>query len=295
MIQDGVSISNPDKVLFPDSGITKREFVEYHSKISKYMVPLIKDRPLTMYRFPDGIKKGSKGFFSKNRPDYFPDWIGSVEIGDRKGVKYVICDSKKTLVYLAGQVATLHVSPLCKDNLDAPDLMLFDLDPVEEGFDKLRKAAGKLKELIETIGLVPFVKSSGSRGLHIEIPIKAELDTDRVKAFALDIALALKSLYPKDFTAEHRKDKRDAAVLIDVWRNSPGQTIVAPYAVRAIEGAPVAAPLFWEEIEEKGFHAQKFNIKNIVSRLEKKGDPWKGFNKSRNSLKKAIEKLSKTS
>lgn len=288
-----IVISNKTKLLFPKSKITKWQLVDYYQKIAPIMLSHTKDRPISMQRFPSGIDQ--EGFFHKDTPDYFPDWIKTVGVqreNKSKIVSHVLCNNAATLVYLANQgVITPHLWLSKIDNLNYPDRMIFDLDPsAAHTFAKVIHAAKILRKMLESLNLVPFVMSTGSRGLHIVTPIKQELLFDEVRDFARDIAKFLAQQYPQELTIEMRKNKRKRRIFIDYLRNAWAQTAVAPYAVRAIEGAPVAAPLLWKELTPS-LHPQKFTIKNVLRRIGRIGDPWHDINTYAASLKTARKKF----
>lgn len=284
----GDGISNPEKVLFPDSGYTKKDLVEYYEKIAEFMLPHVEERPISMRRFPDGIK--GEIFFQKDAPDYFPEWIKKARIKKSDGfTSYAVCNDKKTLAYLANQAVEPHIWLSRIDNLENPDKMIFDLDPQNTHLEDVCGGANLLKEILEGVGLQSFVMSTGSRGLHVVVPLDRKLDFKKVSSFARVIARHLEDYDPSRFTAEQRKGKRKGNVFVDTYRNASTQTSVAPYSARAIEGAPVAVPLEWSEIR-RGFNPQKYNIKNVFSRLDKKGEIWHDIYKKRQSLKKIQEK-----
>lgn len=288
-----INISNGTKLLFPKSKITKWQLVDYYQKIAPIMLPHTKDRPISMQRFPSGIDQ--EGFFHKDAPDYFPDWIKTVDVqreNKSKIASHVLCNNAATLVYLANQgVITPHLWLSKVDNLNYPDRMIFDLDPASaHTFDNVRHAAKIVKKTLESLGLVPFVMITGSRGLHVVTPIKPELLFDEVRDFARDIATFLAQQYPQELTIEMRKNKRKRRIFIDYLRNAWAQTAVAPYAVRALEEAPVAAPLFWKELTTS-LHPQKLTIKNIFRRIGRIGDPWHDINTYAASLKAARKKF----
>ncbi len=272
-----IELSNRDKVFFPAQNITKGDLVDYYKRIGDIMIPLISARPLTMHRFPDGIAKS--GFYQQKMPGYFPDWFDRVEIEKKEGgsVTRPVCTRTADLVYLANQgCITPHIWLSRKDNLNNPDRMIFDLDPGAEDFKLVCRGALALREALQTFDLVPFVMTTGSRGLHIVVPLKRGPDFDAVRKFARQKADQVAGDNPGEFTTEQRKEKREERLYIDTSRNAYGQTAVAPYAVRALEGAPAATPLEWEEIEQgKIDSAQKYSLNNIFRRLARKKDPWK--------------------
>ncbi len=286
-------VTNLDKVLFPDDGLAKRDLISYYERIAGRMLPFLRGRPLTMHRFPDGIHRDS--FYQQEISDYFPDWIHRVRVEKKQdggGVVHVVCDDSATLCYLASQACiTPHVWLSRQDRLSVPDQIVFDLDPAENSFCAAVKAALYLREVLNEFGLDGYVKTTGSHGLHVIVPIARRMDFIPVRDFARRLAQVLAARHPREVTTEIRIGKRGDRVYVDVLRNSYGQTAVAPYAVRALPGAPVAAPVFWEELSLRGLTAQRYNVRNIFGKLEKDGDPWKDFKKKTYSLKKAFQRL----
>jgi len=288
-----VEISNRDKVFFPISKYTKGELIDYYEKISELMIPHIKDRPISMLRFPDGIN--DKQFYQKDAPDYFPDWIEIKQVKKQKGgtTNYVICNNTATLVYLANQACiTPHIWLSKKDRLDYPDRMIFDLDPSDNDFSKVKLVAEKLKKFLEKdLNLPVYLMTTGSRGLHVVIPLERSSNFEEVRDFAQTIAKYLEDENPEEITTATHINKRGNKLYIDTARNGFGQTSVAPYAIRPIEGAPVATPIDWEELENSSLTPQTYNIKNIFLRLEKKHDPWRDINRHSVFITSARKKL----
>lgn len=272
-----IGISNPDKLLFPKSRISKYQLADYYRRIGPFALPFYQDRALTMQRFPDGLD--AEGFFQKTMPDYFPDWIDHADMPKEGGtITHVVVNKVATLVYLADQACiTPHVALSRIDKPDYPDRMVFDLDPSSDDFDDVRLAALALKDLLFDRGWPAFVKTTGSRGLHVEVPLDRSADFDTVRHCAKTIAGQLVEGHDTRFTLAQRKEERGKKVFIDYLRNGYGQTTVAPYGVRAIEGAPVATPLTWDEVEDAALHPQRYTIKNIFRRLGQKSDPWADF------------------
>ncbi|MBS0629649.1 MAG: non-homologous end-joining DNA ligase [Verrucomicrobia bacterium] len=281
------SLSHPDKLLFPKSKITKQQLWDYYEKVAKLMLPLIKNRPISMKRYPEGIK--GEGFFQKNAPQGTPDWVKTVEVKreERDKIDMILCNDKSTLLWLANlDCITPHIWLSKIDKPDFPDRLVFDLDPPpKKGFAIVVEAALLLKEILEKkYKLKTFVTTTGSKGLHVVVPIKRTRHFDEARAFARQIAEHLVELEPQKYTTESRLAKRRGRLYIDTVRNAKGQTVMAPYAVRPIEGAPVAAPLFWKELEEKGLKSTSFNIHNIDKRLKK--NPWAGIARAAKTLPK---------
>lgn len=287
-----IELRRLDKVFFPESGITKGGVVDYYRRIAKVALPHYRGRPLTMHRFPDGI--GGEGFFQKDVPGYFPDWVERVSLRKKDGrVDYIVADSAATLVYIANQgCITPHLALARADKPDHPDRMVFDLDPPGDDFTAVQRAARRVKALLDALELPSFIQTTGSKGAHVVVPLDRTQGFDPVRAFARSAAEALAKRHPGELTVEQRKAKRKRRVFLDYMRNAYGQTAVAPYAVRAREGAPVATPLGWKEAGRGGLTAQSYNLSNIFRRLSQTGDPWAGIGRRAVSLKRARKRLS---
>jgi bifunctional non-homologous end joining protein LigD len=287
-----IEISRPDKVLFPQAGITKEHLAGYYRDMAELILLYSRDRPISMHRYPDGI--GQEGFFQKEIPDYFPDWIDrvSVRVGEGGRQNQVMINKQATLVYLAGQASiTPHAWLSRADRLDRPDRLIFDLDPPGSDFAPVRSAARLIRSLMRELGLRSFVMTTGSRGLHVVIPLRRTETFDPVRSFASDAAQLLARRHPGELTVEMRKNRRRGRVFLDFLRNSYGQTSVLPYTVRARPGAPVAAPLDWEELGGSGMDARAYNLGNIRRRLAQKDDPWEGMRKQAAGLGAARRRL----
>ena len=294
-MSDRVQVTHPEKVLFPDDGITKGELVAYYRTVAPRMLPLISGRPVTMQRFPDGIGKG--GFLQKQVGRHFPDWIERVTAPNRRTrqatvreqVTYVVCRHPDDLAYLANQgCVTPHVWLSRTPGIHHPDQMVFDLDPASDDLGVLRAAASSLRDLLEELGLAAYLKSSGSRGLHVVVPLVPAADTDTVKVFSIAVAEALANRYPDDFTTEGRIANRHGRLYLDIGRNGYAQTMAAPYAVRARPGAPVSVPLHWSELD--GFQPGGHTIRDIADRLDAP-DPWAGMDAAASRLDQAGARL----
>jgi len=273
-----IKLTNLDKVLFPD-GITKGQVIDYYERIAPVMLPHIKDRPLNLERFPNGIEE--KGFYHKETPEYFPTYIELVEVetSETETQMQSMANNTASLVYLAQMAAlTLHHWMSRKQHLHQPDKIVFDLDPsTEDGWEVTKSGARDLRDMLSKMGLTSFLMTTGSRGLHVAVPLKPEHDYEAITLFAKAVCRKLERSDPK-FTTQLRKEKRKGRVFLDHLRNRYAQTSVAPYTIRARLGAPVAAPLFWEELEDTSLTSQSFTILNVFERLERVGgDPWKDF------------------
>ena len=268
-----VKLTNVDRVMFPDAGITKREVVEYYRDIADYMVPELRDRPLSIERFTKGIDAG--GFFQKHWQKHYPEWIRSAELGSKTIVRYPLADTQAGLVYFANQGGiAMHVWTSRAESPEYPDLLVFDLDPPDGRFDLVRFAALEIKELCESISLPTFVKTTGSKGLHVVVPLDGRALFGEVMAFANRIAQVLCARHPDKLTQEFYKKDRRGRLYLDVMRNALGATIIAPYSLRGKPGAPLSAPIEWEEVEDEAMRPNGFTLRTIRERLEVVGDPW---------------------
>ena len=274
-----VDLSNLSKVFFPGDDITKGDLVTYYRDVAGQMLPYLSERPIVMARYPDGI--AGQRVFQKNVPGYFPDWVSRAEVKKADGsLNHVICDKPATLIYLANQACIeIHVFLSRIGRLDHPDQLVFDLDPPDQSlFDDARSAALRLRQLLQDeLELTAFVKTTGGKGLHVHVPLDEGSDFDAVRAFARQAAGLLAARNPDLVTTEQRKDKRGSRVYADIMRNAYAQTVVAPYAVRARPGAPVATPLHWDEVADSELVPGRFTLRTIRSpagELEKATDPW---------------------
>jgi bifunctional non-homologous end joining protein LigD len=276
-----VKITHPERILFPRDGITKGDVVEYYRSIAKWMVPHLKQRRLTMQRWPQGID--GESFFQKEISDYFPDWVDRVTVPKHGGkVTHVVCNDAQTLVYLANQnCLTPHVGLALVDDIEKPDQMMFDLDPSKDDFEVVRSVAFSFKELLDELNLPSVIKTTGSRGLHVIVPLVRKLDFDAVRGYAVEVANEMVRRRPKDVTLEFSKADRGGKMFLDTNRVATAQTAVPAFAIRARDGAPVAMPLSWEELKDKKVHSQTWNVRNALERVQSWSDPWKGVGKAR--------------
>lgn len=269
-----IEVSNPGKLLFPESGISKLDLAGFYRRIADVMLPHVRDRAATMHRYPDGIS--ADDFFQKDVPDYFPEWIERVRLPKEDGdVDYLVVEEPATLAYLADQgCITLHVSLSRVDSPDKPDRMVFDLDPPDGGeLETLHGAVRKVRSVLDELDLGSHLMTTGSSGYHILVPLDRSADFDESRAFARAVGDLCAERYPEAVTIEQRKSSRQGRVFIDYLRNAYGQTTVAPYAVRALAEAPVATPLDWEELSSS--EPRQYRVDNIFRRLAQKEDPWK--------------------
>lgn len=289
-----VPVSRLDKELFPEDGITKAELIDYYRSVARPMLTHLRGRPLVMERYPDGYR--GKSFYHKDVPDYFPDWIRTVRVPKEGGsLTMLVCDDAATLAYLANQACiTPHPWLSSADCLDCPDRLVFDLDPPEddaEGFETVRWCARRLGHLLTELGLRPALMTTGSRGLHLLVPLDRRTDFDTARHFARRAADVLAARHSDRLTTQPRKDKRRGRLYLDIQRNAYAQTSVAPYAVRARPHAPVATPLNWDELDDPRLGPRRWTLRTLPERLDAHGDPWKGLSNCRRSLVRAAQRL----
>jgi bifunctional non-homologous end joining protein LigD len=284
-----IEVSNPDKVLFPADGITKADLATYYRDVASTILPYVRHRPLHMDRYPDGLD--GEHWVQKEVPKHFPDWIETVEVPKQGGsVTHVVCSNAATLVYLADQgTITPHVWLSRTDRIDKPDLMVFDLDPAGDDFQVVRDAARLVRELLNQIGLPAFLKTTGSRGLHLAVPLDRRAGFDAVRGVARDVARIAAATDPDRLSIEMRKSKRRGRLFVDWLRNGYAQTFAPPYVVRALPGAPVSTPIHWDEL--RAVDARSYTIPNVAARLSSKGDPWRGLWRRARGLREARRRL----
>lgn len=290
-----IEITHPERMLFPGDGITKGDLAEYYRLVGPAMLPHVADRPLNLERFPNGIDEG--GFFQQEMPEYYPGWITGVMVGKAGGeLRHVVAEEPATLVYLANQnCITPHAWLSRQDRLDQPDQMIFDLDPPEANDPRVRHATLRLGALLAELGLPAFVKTTGSRGYHVLVPLDRDRDFDAVRDFANAVAELLAQAHGEHLTTEQRKRERRGRILVDTLRNAYAHTAVPPYAVRARPGAPVATPITWEELADPAMHPQRFTLRDVPERLERleqrDDDPWRDLARRAVTLDGAQERL----
>ncbi|MFY9607087.1 MAG: non-homologous end-joining DNA ligase [Blastocatellia bacterium] len=285
-------ITHPEKVLFPDDGITKGELASYYEAIAPMMLPHIRSRPVTMERYPAGI--GKRGFMQKDVSKGFPEWLERVEVPKKGGtVHHPLVRDKRSLLWLANQNSiTPHVWTSRAPNLYQPDICVFDLDPPSENEpDPLRSAALGLRDLLDELGLPSWVKTSGSKGFHIAVPLDGKADFGEVGRFAHAVATMLVKRDPQNLTLEFSKADRGGRILVDTGRNGYSATFAATYAVRAKPGAPVSAPCRWEELERGDVGPRTFTLRTMADRVAGIGDLWSDMRTRKRSLRRPAEKL----
>ncbi len=267
-------ITHPDKLLFPGDGITKGELAAYYQHVAPVMLPHLRGRPVTMERYPSGI--GRKGFFQKNLSAGHPEWLQRVEVPKRGGtVHHPLIDDSRALQWMANQnCITPHVWNRRVPDLDHPDLCVFDLDPGRDEPDALIAAALALRDLLAELGLPSWVKTTGSKGFHIAVPLDGRAPTSAVARFGHAIGAELVRRDPDHLTREFSKADRGGRILVDTGRNDYSATFAAPYAVRAREGAPVSAPCTWAELATGAVGPRTLTLRTMAARLDAVGDLW---------------------
>jgi bifunctional non-homologous end joining protein LigD len=285
-------ITHPEKILFPEDRITKGELAAYYEAIAPLMIPHIRNRPVTMERFPAGI--GTKGFIQKDVSKGFPAWLERVEVPKKDGtVHHPIVTDTRSLLWIVNQnTITPHVWISRAPKLNSPDICVFDLDPTEKEDPRvLRGAALALRDLLEEIGLPSWVKTTGSKGFHIVVPLDGKTPMGDVAGFAQAVGTLLVMRDPKHLTQEFHKADRGGRILVDTGRNGYSATHAAAYAVRPRTGAPVSAPCTWEEVERGTVSPQTFTLRTMAARVDSAGDLWADMRKRGRSLTKPIAQL----
>jgi bifunctional non-homologous end joining protein LigD len=289
-------ITHPEKILFPDDGITKGDLAAYYEAIAPVMLPHLRGRPVTMERYPAGI--GRQGFWQKDVSKGFPDWLERVEVPKKDGVvHHPVVTDVRSLLWTANQnTVTHHVWSSRVPKLKYPDVCVFDLDPPGsdvEDIASVRAAAIGLRELLEKLALPSWVKTTGSKGFHIVVPLDGKTPMGQAARFAAAVGTFFVKLAPDSLTQEFNKVDRRGRIYVDTGRNGYHSTFAAAYTVRARRGAPVSAPCTWKEIESGDVAPQTFTVKNMLERVAKVGDVWADMRRRGKSLKRPTELLAK--
>ena len=284
-------ITHPDKVLFPDDGITKGELAAYYETIAPVMLPHLSGRPVTMERYPAGI--GEKGFWQKDVSKGFPDWLERVEVPKKDGVVHhaVVTDTRSLLWVTNQNTITQHVWTSRVPDLNYPDVCVFDLDPSRDDVDAVRRAAIELRDLLAELGLPSWIKTTGSKGFHILVPLDGKTPMGRAARFAGAVGTTFVSRAPDRLTQEFSKADRNGRIYVDTGRNGYSATFAAAYTVRARKGAPVSAPCTWEEVEGGEVAPDTFTLRNMADRVAAVGDIWANLRRHGHSLTRPIERL----
>lgn len=269
-----VELSHLDKIYWPNDRITKGDLLRYYSQVASAMLPYLKDRPLVMHRFPDGIK--GEAFYQKDVKNV-PNFVKTATVTHtNRKIHYILAQNAETLLYVVnlGSIE-IHLFSSTIKSLDKPNYLIFDLDPEAISFDAVVDTALVIHEILDQMKIPHFCKTSGGRGLHIFVPLRCKYEYEKARFFAGGIARLVFERLPKITSLERDPKKRQKKVYIDTLQNAKGQLIAAPYSVRAFPGAPVSTPLSWNEVKE-GLDPKDFTLKNVPLRLSKKGDLFKG-------------------
>ncbi|CAL65286.1 DNA ligase D [Christiangramia forsetii] len=290
-----VKFTNLDKIYWPESGLRKYDLIDYYLQVSEYILPYLRDRPQNLHRHPNGIHK--KGFYQKDNEGLIEDWVETTRIYSKstnRDIEYLLCQDEATLLYMAN-LGCIEINPWNSriDHLDRPDYTVIDLDPSDKNsFDEVIEVALIAREILASAKINAYLKTSGSSGLHIYLPINAEYSYDEARDFTKLLCYFIQEktsgLTSMDRAVKNRKDK----IYLDYLQNRRGQTLASAYCVRPKEGAPVSAPLEWEELK-KGLKITDFNIKNMLARLKEKGDLFQAVLHDKVDMEKALERLNK--
>ncbi len=287
-----VTCTNVDRIMFPGEGIKKSEVIGYYHFIADYMLPELQQRPVSVERFTKGIDRG--GFFQKHYQKHYPAWLDKEELGEKTRVVYPIVDNTAGLVYLANQGSiAFHIWTSRRDTPEYPDLIVFDLDPPEGRFDLVRQTALIVRDLLDELGLPAYVKTTGSKGLHVVAPTDGRATFGEVSRFCNRVAKLLCARHPDIMTVEFYKKDRKGRLFFDTLRNALGATLIAPWSLRGRPGAPISMPIHWDEVEDPELRPNGFLLRDIRRRLDQRGDPWAKLRARVGSLDDAEAALAK--
>lgn len=286
-----IDLSSPDKLLWPDAEVTKADLVDLVLRLAEHQLPHVAGRPATLVRCPDGVEEDC--WFQKAADSGVPDWVRTATLDDWEddGPAHVVVDEPATCAVLAQLAVTeLHVGPCPIDDLDHPAELVFDLDPPGRADAEVRTATRRVRDVLEgELRLTTFLKTSGSKGFHVHVPLDGSADVEAARGFARDVAELLADRHPDDLTTEQRKAERRGRVFVDWLRNHPTQTTVAPYSTRRLPAATVATPLDWDELA--GVEPDQYTTGSILRRLGQRDDPWASMRDAEQPLEEAITRL----
>jgi bifunctional non-homologous end joining protein LigD len=281
-------VTHPDRVIA--DGITKGDVVAYYADVAEVMLPELRRRALTMERFTKGIAAG--GFFQKHAQKHYPPWIERATLGGKTKVTYPVCDTAEALVYFANQGGiAFHIWTSRVDAPAAPDVLVFDLDPPDGGFEMVRITARLLERTLGELDLPVFVKTTGSKGLHVVVPLDGAASYAVVEKLASAIAARLCAQHPELLTTEFYKKDRKGRLFLDTMRNAPGATFVTAYSLRGRPALPVSAPIAWDEVDDPGLRPDQLTLRDLRTRLDRRGDPWATLRAREGSAKSAFARL----
>jgi bifunctional non-homologous end joining protein LigD len=287
-----VEITNPDKVFWPKENITKGDVIDYYNEMAEYLLPYVIDRPQSLRRTPDGITK--EGFFQKNVEGMVPNWIKTRRIKSKstgETIEYLLCQDKDTLIYMANW-GCIEINPWSSrvGSINNPDYIIFDLDPNEASIKDLVTTAKKVKEILDSLGIKGYLKTSGGKGLHVFIPVKPKYTYEQTREFSHAISQAVNKALPNITSLERSPAKRKGKIYLDFLQNGKGKTMACAYSLRPREGATASTPLEWDELTDK-FNIKDYNIKTLPERIKEKGDLWADFFKDAMDLGTVLDKL----
>ncbi|MDO8726151.1 MAG: non-homologous end-joining DNA ligase [Candidatus Methanoperedens sp.] len=277
-----VSFTNLEKVIYPDLELKKSRVIEYYIRVAPWMLGFLKNRVIVMNRYPDGI--GKEGFYEKDAPAGVPPWVETFNIYSetaQREIDYVVCNKLDTLIWMANLAALeINITLSTIEDYESPDLVFFDIDPEPpRSFDDVIDIAFLLKEKLDELNFISFVKTSGKKGLHIVLPIKKGYNFKQTREFVHQFGKFLAK--ESDIVVSEFRNSRDpGTIFIDFMQNNRGKTMIAPYSLRAEAHAPVSTPLEWKELK-KGLRPEEFNIFTV---LKRKNDPWEGLLESKQAL-----------
>ncbi len=286
-----VKLTNLDKPIWPE-GLTKAHLVRYYSDIAPYILPHLYNRPFVMKRYPHGL--AGEAFYQKKTPDYAPDWIIRQPVEHtEKIINYIICNDRATLIWLANQSCIEMHAWLAKlENLACPDIAVMDMDPAEGAtFADILEISLLVKRILDEFGIECFPKTSGSRGVHLFIPLEPVYSWQKVTRSMKYVAELAQNVYPDKVTLERKVEKRAGKVYLDYLQNGRGKTMAFQYSLRPRPGAPVSTPLLWEEIEEGSIQPEDYNINTIFSRISKLGDVFAGVLKKKQNINNLLNMI----
>jgi bifunctional non-homologous end joining protein LigD len=283
-----VEVTHAERVIGGD--ITKGDVVAYYNDVAELMLPELRRRALTLERFTKGLEGG--GFYQKHAQKHYPAWIDRATLGGKTKVTYPVCDSARAVVYFANQGGiAFHIWTSRVETPAAPDVVVFDLDPPENGFEMVRVTARLLEKTLGELALPAFVKTTGSKGLHVVAPLDGKDTYATVEKLTSAIAKQLTTQYPELLTTEFYKKDRKGRLFLDTMRNAPGATFVAPYSLRGKPHLPLSAPIAWNEVDDDALRPDQVTLRNVRARLDKRGDPWAKLRAREGSARAALAKL----
>lgn len=288
-----VTLSNLEKIYWPEDNFTKGDMIEYYDAVADYILPYLKDRPLSLKRNPNGIL--DEGFFQKDAGEQAPEWVSKIDIhseSNDKTIHYIMCNDKASLLYIAN-LGCIEMNPWnsASKKIDQPTYMVIDIDPSpKNSFEEVIETALVVKSILDKAGADSYCKTSGATGLHVYVPLAEKYSYEQTKDFAHLVAGLTVEQLPGISTIERSFSKRNERIYVDYLQNSTGQTLASAYSVRPKPGAPVSAPLQWSEVK-KGLSPSRFTIQNMLERIQKKGDLFAPVLQKGIDLKKCLQKL----